>query len=149
MSFFEFFQPGARHQREERDRQNTLVTRPAAGAGGPLGIDLNTGKATFSMPAVQPADDVDAEAPAADGLEGFGENANPGEDRQSGEDANPAEDNQPADDGELEDAGAENSGDDVATRRAPKALGDLDPSNDVNGADSREPRLDLDGHGGP
>jgi len=51
LSFFEIFQPGLRHLREERDRQKTLVTRPThGGAGGPLGIDLKTGKATFTMP---------------------------------------------------------------------------------------------------
>jgi hypothetical protein len=50
MSFFEIFQPGLKHLREERDRQKTLVTRPTHGGGGPLGIDLDNGKATFSMP---------------------------------------------------------------------------------------------------
>ncbi|HEX8510887.1 MAG TPA: DUF6191 domain-containing protein [Propionibacteriaceae bacterium] len=60
MSFFEIFQPGLRHLREERDRHNTLVSRPAAGGRGPLGIDLDSGTATISMPA-QPTRDPDPE----------------------------------------------------------------------------------------
>ncbi len=51
MSVFEFFQPGLRYLREEKDRQRMLVVRPAHGGRGPLGIDLDTGKATFTMPA--------------------------------------------------------------------------------------------------
>ena len=50
MSFFEIFQPGLRHLREERDRLKTLVSRPKHGGEGPLGIDLDGGKATFRMP---------------------------------------------------------------------------------------------------
>ena len=50
MSFFEIFQPGLRHLREERDRLKTLVSRPKHGGEGPLGIDLDGGKATFTMP---------------------------------------------------------------------------------------------------
>lgn len=51
MSFLEIFQPGLKHQREERDRQKTLVSEPTHGAEGPLGIDLEGGKATINMPA--------------------------------------------------------------------------------------------------
>ena len=145
MSFFEIFQPGARHQREERDRQNTLVTRPAAGAGGPLGIDLNTGKATFSMPA-EPADDAEPEDSEADGIEGL---EGPSQDTKSGADAKSGADHQPGDDGELEQAGAGNPGEDVEPRSGTKAPGDLDLRNDANRSDGREPRLDLDGHVGP
>ena len=50
MSFFEIFQPGLRHLREERDRLKTMVARPKHGGEGPLGIDLDGGKATFTMP---------------------------------------------------------------------------------------------------
>lgn len=73
MSFFEIFQPGARHQREERDRQNTLISETPAGAAGPLGIDLESGKATFSMPAPTTEEDVDN--PDARGDEGSAEEA--------------------------------------------------------------------------
>ena len=45
MSFLEIFQPGLRHQREERDRLKTLVSRPTPGGGAPLGIDLDGGTA--------------------------------------------------------------------------------------------------------
>lgn len=51
MSFFEIFQPGLRHLREERDRLKTLVSKPTPGGGAPLGIDLDTGKATIRLPA--------------------------------------------------------------------------------------------------
>ena len=58
MSFFEIFQPGLRHLRDERDRQKTLVSRPAAGGRGPLGIDLDSGIATIPGSA-QPTRDPD------------------------------------------------------------------------------------------
>ena len=51
MSFFELFQPGLRFLREEKDRQKMLVAEPKYGrGGGPLGIDLDSGTATFTMP---------------------------------------------------------------------------------------------------
>lgn len=59
MSFFEIFQPGARHQREERDRQRILVREQPIGAPGPLGIDLDSGTATFQMPAKFAGEDPD------------------------------------------------------------------------------------------
>ncbi|HYP45767.1 MAG TPA: DUF6191 domain-containing protein [Propionibacteriaceae bacterium] len=66
MSFFEIFEPGARHQREQRDRQNTLVTPTPSGAAGPLGIDLESGKAAFSMPARPAEEDLDGNEAAED-----------------------------------------------------------------------------------
>ena len=45
MSFFEIFQPGLQHLREERDRRRMLVVRPTHGGGPPLGIDLDGGTA--------------------------------------------------------------------------------------------------------
>ena len=62
MSFFEIFQPGLRHLREERDRLKTLVSRPKHGGEGPMGIDLDGGKATFRMP----VKDATESAPPAD-----------------------------------------------------------------------------------
>ena len=53
MSFFEIFQPGLRHLREERDRLKTLVSQPTHGGGAPLGIDLDGGTAAFTMPSPQ------------------------------------------------------------------------------------------------
>ena len=50
MSFFEIFQPGLRHLREERDRLKTMVSKPTPGGGAPLGIDLDTGRAVIKMP---------------------------------------------------------------------------------------------------
>jgi Family of unknown function (DUF6191) len=49
VSFLEIFQPGLKHLREERDRQKMLVVRPSQGAGAPMGIDLDAGKATISV----------------------------------------------------------------------------------------------------
>jgi Family of unknown function (DUF6191) len=66
MSFFEIFSPGLRHLREERDRLKTLVTRPRVGAGGPLGIDLASGKATFTMPSSQASSDSEESTPTDD-----------------------------------------------------------------------------------
>jgi hypothetical protein len=64
VSFFEIFQPGMRHLREERDRQNMLVSKPTHGGGAPLGIDLEAGIATIRIarPAPAAADDPPADA---------------------------------------------------------------------------------------
>lgn len=58
MSFFELFQPGLRHLREERERQQTQVSEPKHGAKGPLGIDLERGRASFPMPAKHEAEEL-------------------------------------------------------------------------------------------
>ncbi|GAA2092489.1 hypothetical protein GCM10009841_01480 [Microlunatus panaciterrae] len=50
-SFFEIFQPGLQHLREERDRQRMLVSKPTHGGGAPLGIDLDGGVAKITLPA--------------------------------------------------------------------------------------------------
>ena len=50
MSFLEIFQPGLKHLYEEKDRQRTLVIRPAQGAGPPLGVDLDAGTASIVVP---------------------------------------------------------------------------------------------------
>lgn len=65
MSFFEIFQPGLQHLREERDRRRMLVVRPDYGGGAPLGIDLDAGTAKISLPA--PAVATDAASDAAEG----------------------------------------------------------------------------------
>ena len=62
MSFLEIFQPGLKHLREERDRQKMLVVRPSHGAGAPMGIDLDAGKATISLTPPQ----LEPERPAPD-----------------------------------------------------------------------------------
>jgi len=64
MSFFEIFQPGLQHLREERDRRRMLVVRPDYGGGAPLGIDLDAGTAKISIPA--PAAATDAASDAVD-----------------------------------------------------------------------------------
>jgi Family of unknown function (DUF6191) len=66
MSFFEVFQPGLQHLREERDRRKMLVVRPAHGGGGPLGIDLDAGTARITVPRPTPKPPADGEDPEAD-----------------------------------------------------------------------------------
>jgi Family of unknown function (DUF6191) len=58
VSFLEIFQPGLKHLRDERDRQRMLVVRPSHGAGPPMGIDLDAGKATVSVtpPQLEPGE---------------------------------------------------------------------------------------------
>lgn len=61
MSFFEIFNPGMQHLREERDRRKMLVSRPTHGGGSPLGIDLQGGKAKISLPGHTTSQEVDEE----------------------------------------------------------------------------------------
>jgi hypothetical protein len=49
MSFFEVFNPGLRHLREEKERQKMLVSQPTHGGGAPLGIDLDGGIAKLTV----------------------------------------------------------------------------------------------------
>jgi hypothetical protein len=49
MSFFELFQPGLKHLREEKERQKMLVSKPTHGGGAPLGIDLDAGTAKITI----------------------------------------------------------------------------------------------------
>jgi hypothetical protein len=69
MSFFEIFQPGLQHLREERDRRKMLVVRPTHGGGGRLGIDLEAGTAKITVPRPEAqaepeaTDEIPAEVP--------------------------------------------------------------------------------------
>jgi hypothetical protein len=49
MSFFELFQPGLKHLREEKERRKMLVSKPTHGGGAPLGIDLDAGTAKITI----------------------------------------------------------------------------------------------------
>jgi len=62
MSFFEIFNPGARHQREEQDRQKMLVSKPTYGGGAPLGIDLDGGTAKITIQTRSRPEPVDDES---------------------------------------------------------------------------------------
>lgn len=66
--FFELFQPGYKHLREERDRKRLEAQIPETGAP-PFGIDLESGVARISIPAPHQVDGVqdDTPAPAHDG----------------------------------------------------------------------------------
>jgi hypothetical protein len=67
MSFFEIFNPGLRHLREEKERQKMLVSKPTHGGGAPLGIDLDSGTAKITIRAKQPpADDVEPVGPVSE-----------------------------------------------------------------------------------
>ena len=56
MSFFELFQPGLKHLREEKERQKMLVSKPNHGGGAPLGIDLDAGTAKITIaPKAEPS----------------------------------------------------------------------------------------------
>lgn len=100
MSFFELFQPGLRYLREEKDRQRMLVAEPKFGKkGGPLGIDLEGGKATFTMPpkadqglpdSVEPEPDVSDADADADGANADGADAQPANTGGTGADDHPA-----------------------------------------------------------
>jgi hypothetical protein len=64
MSFFEIFNPGLRHLREEKERQKMLVSKPTHGGGAPLGIDLDGGTAKITIrPKQPPAADVEPVEP--------------------------------------------------------------------------------------
>jgi hypothetical protein len=55
VTFFELFQPGLKHLREEKERQKMLVSKPTHGGGAPLGIDLDAGTAKITIkPKVRP-----------------------------------------------------------------------------------------------
>jgi hypothetical protein len=81
VTFFELFQPGLKHLREEKERQKMLVSKPTHGGGAPLGIDLDAGTAKITIkPKVRPdappaaaaaadSDEVTAEVPSEDGSE--------------------------------------------------------------------------------
>jgi Family of unknown function (DUF6191) len=76
VTFFELFQPGLRHLREEEERQKMLVSKPTHGGGAPLGIDLDAGTAKITItPRTEPAD------PPADAETGQEPTPDPGDDR--------------------------------------------------------------------
>jgi hypothetical protein len=59
--FFELFQPGYKHLREERDRKRLEAQIPETGAP-PFGIDLDAGVARISLPTHDPVEGVDEDA---------------------------------------------------------------------------------------
>lgn len=52
--FFQLFNPGERHARQQRDLENTLVVDYEKGAWGPKPHDLESGKVTIKLPASKP-----------------------------------------------------------------------------------------------
>ncbi len=48
--FFQLFQPGLRHQQEQRDLEKILVVTEDAGGTGPKPLDLGSGAVTVRMP---------------------------------------------------------------------------------------------------
>lgn len=53
--FFQIFQPGLRHQQEQRDLEKILVVEEDAGGTGPKPHNLESGKVTIRMPKRAPA----------------------------------------------------------------------------------------------
>ena len=52
--FFELFNPGVRHARQQRDLENTLIVEYEKGAWGPKPHDLESGQVTIKLPASKP-----------------------------------------------------------------------------------------------
>lgn len=53
--FFQIFQPGLRHQQEQRDLEKILVVDEDAGGTGPKTHNLESGEVTIRMPKRAPA----------------------------------------------------------------------------------------------
>lgn len=63
--FFQLFQPGLRHQQEQRDLDKILVVEEDAGGTGPKPLDLDSGTVTLRRPGTAAADG-DPQAPEPD-----------------------------------------------------------------------------------
>ncbi len=63
--FFELFQPGLRHLREQRDLDKVLVVESKRGDDGPAPLDLDSGHVVLRLPKRPPAEPETAR-PAAD-----------------------------------------------------------------------------------
>ncbi len=48
--FFEIFNPGARHQREQKDLEKILIVEADKGGTGPQPLDLDSGSVTLRVP---------------------------------------------------------------------------------------------------
>lgn len=49
-NFFEIFNPGARHQREQKDLEKILIVEADKGGSGPQPLDLDSGSVTLRIP---------------------------------------------------------------------------------------------------
>jgi len=52
--FFELFNPGVKHTREQRDLENSTVVDYEKGGWGPKPHDLASGKVTIKLPTIKP-----------------------------------------------------------------------------------------------
>lgn len=57
--FFELFNPGLKHTREQRDLENSTVVDYEKGGWGPKPHDLESGKVTIKMPTIKPKKPTD------------------------------------------------------------------------------------------
>lgn len=48
--FFEIFEPGMRHQREQKDLEKILIVEADKGGSGPIPLDLDSGSVTLRVP---------------------------------------------------------------------------------------------------
>jgi hypothetical protein len=63
--FFEIFNPGLRHTREQLDTEKLLVVQEDQGGSGPRPLDLDSGKVVLRMPAATPGRNGDGDPPPA------------------------------------------------------------------------------------
>lgn len=64
--FFQLFQPGLRHQQEQRDLEKILVVDEDNGGTGPKPLDLDSGSVTLRRPAANPSAPVEPEPDTKD-----------------------------------------------------------------------------------
>lgn len=57
--FFEIFEPGLRHQREQKDLEKILVVEADKGGSGPQPLDLDSGSVVLRVPPRQPQGEPD------------------------------------------------------------------------------------------
>jgi len=67
--FFEMFQPGLRHLREQRDLDKATVVQSKRGDDGPQPLDLDSGHVILRMPP-RPRPTLEAGRPASEGTGG-------------------------------------------------------------------------------
>lgn len=55
--FFEIFEPGLRHMREQKDLEKILIVEAEKGGSGPEPLDLDSGSVVLRLPQPPSSDD--------------------------------------------------------------------------------------------
>jgi hypothetical protein len=55
--FFEIFEPGLRHMREQKDLEKILIVEAEKGGSGPEPLDLDSGSVVLRVPARPASED--------------------------------------------------------------------------------------------